>query len=50
MQSWQAPDLLTRGPPPHKVHAFIEFMAARFRERGILSPQRLVSVEKWSSR
>jgi DNA-binding transcriptional LysR family regulator len=42
--------LPTRGPPPHKVHAFIEFISARFRERGILSPERLVSAEKWSLR
>jgi DNA-binding transcriptional LysR family regulator len=42
--------LPARGPPPHKVQAFIEFISARFRERGILSPERLVSLEKWSSR
>jgi DNA-binding transcriptional LysR family regulator len=47
--------LPTRGPPPHKVHAFIEFLAARLRDQGILSPERLVSgapipVSKWSSR
>lgn len=42
--------LPTRGPPPKKVHAFIEFISARLRERDILSPERLVSVEKWSSR
>jgi DNA-binding transcriptional LysR family regulator len=40
--------LPTRGPPPHKVHAFIEFLAARFRDRGVLAAERLVSG--WSSR
>ena len=33
-----------------RVHAFIEFISAPLRERGILSLERLVSVEKWSLR
>jgi DNA-binding transcriptional LysR family regulator len=30
----------THGPPPGKVRSFIEFLAERYRERGILSPER----------
>ena len=29
-----------RGAPPNKVRAFIEFLADRYRERGILAPER----------
>jgi len=36
--------LPARGPAPHKVHAFIEYLSTRYREQGILSPQRMVSV------
>ena len=38
--------LPTRGPPPGKVHAFIEFLTDRYREQGILSTRRLVSVRE----
>jgi DNA-binding transcriptional LysR family regulator len=33
--------LPTHGPPPRKVRAFIEFLAERYRERGILSAERI---------
>lgn len=33
--------LPNRGPPPSKVRAFIEFLTARYRELGILSPEGL---------
>jgi DNA-binding transcriptional LysR family regulator len=35
--------LPTRGPPPSKVRAFIEFLAARYREKSTLSPERVAS-------
>jgi DNA-binding transcriptional LysR family regulator len=33
--------LPTRGPPPGKVRAFVEFLTARYEEQGVLSPSRL---------
>jgi DNA-binding transcriptional LysR family regulator len=33
--------LPARGPPPGKVRAFIDFLTARYREQGVLSPERL---------
>jgi DNA-binding transcriptional LysR family regulator len=35
--------LPNRGPPPSKVRAFIEFLSARYKELGILSPEGLGS-------
>jgi DNA-binding transcriptional LysR family regulator len=35
--------LPTKGAPPNKVRAFVDFLSARYEERGILSPVRVVA-------
>jgi len=32
-----------RGPPPNKVRAFVDFLAERYRQEGILAPEESVS-------
>jgi DNA-binding transcriptional LysR family regulator len=38
--------LATRGAPPGKVRAFVDFLSALYREKGVLSPERLPRAAK----
>jgi DNA-binding transcriptional LysR family regulator len=33
-----------RGPPPHRVRAFVDFLAERYEREGILAPQKSLSI------
>jgi DNA-binding transcriptional LysR family regulator len=37
--------LPTKGAPPNKVRAFVDFLSARYEDRGILSPVRVVAAD-----